>query len=227
MTGDSRSSLKDHIKDTVSSSSCVPALISPPHPAAEAEFISMASLDIDPLAFQSTQLVDPTASERKKRGSRKKAGGSLIESEPLDKVTSPSQPPDLIPLHSEDANHKLFEVPAASTNLGVGTSKTGQEGTAKSSVAKSSTVSCPSDIMSLVKKPSVSTRGGEGHQRSASFCKAENKSVDVKEHRRADSGQWQPCIPYIFIKKNICSATSVISEIAEPNTYTHYFVYFP
>ncbi|KAG1967224.1 rho GTPase-activating protein [Pimephales promelas] len=188
LTGDSRSSLKDNIKDTVSSSSCVPALISPPHPAAEAEFISMASLDIDPLAFQSTQLVDPTASERKKRGSRKKAGGSLIESEPLDKVTSPSQPPDLIPLHSEGANHKLNEVPATSTNLGVGTSKTGQEGTAKSSVANSSTVSCPSDIMSLVKKPSVSTRGGEGHQRSASFCKTENKSVDVKQHRRADSG---------------------------------------
>lgn len=187
----------------------------------------MASLDIDPLAFQSTQLVDPTVSEREKRGSRKKAGGNLIESEPLDKVTSPSQPPDLIPLHSEDANHKLYEVPAASTNLGVGTSKTGQQGTAKSSAAKSSTVSCPSDIMSLVKKPSVSTRGGEGHQRSASFCKAENKSVDVKEHRRADSGQWQPYIPNIFIKNNKCSATSVISEIAEPNTYTHYFVYFP
>ncbi|XP_077064791.1 rho GTPase-activating protein 32 isoform X1 [Siphateles boraxobius] len=188
LTGDSRSSLKDHIKDTVSSSSCVPALISPPLPAAEVEFISMASLDIDPFAFQSTQLVDPTASERKKRGSRKKAGGSLIESEPLDKVTSPSQPPDLIPLHSEDANHKLYEVPATSTYLGVGTSKTGQEGTAKSSVAKSSTVSCPSDIMSLVKKPSVSTRGGEGHQRSASFCKAEHTSADVKEHRRTDSG---------------------------------------
>ncbi|XP_067307267.1 rho GTPase-activating protein 32 isoform X1 [Pseudorasbora parva] len=188
LTGDSRSSLKYHKKDTVSSSSCVPALISPPHPAAEAEFISIASLDIDPLAFQSAQLVDPTVSEGKKRGSRKKAAGSRIDSEPSDKVTSPSQPPDLIPLHSEDANHKPSEVPSASTNLEVGTSKTGQEGTAKSSVAKNSTVSCPSDIMSLVKKPSVSARGGEGHQRSASFCKTENKYADVKEHRRADSG---------------------------------------
>ncbi|RXN07981.1 rho GTPase-activating 32-like protein [Labeo rohita] len=188
LTGDSRSSLKEHKKDTVSSSSCVPALISPPHPAADAEFIGIASLDIDPLAFQSTQLVDPTVSESKKRSSRKKAGGSHTESETSDKVTSPSQPPDLIPLRSEDANHKPSEVPVASTNLELGTSKTGQESTAKSSVAKNSTVSCPSDIMSLVKRPSVSTKGGEGHQRSASFCKAESRSTDVKEHRRADSG---------------------------------------
>uniref|UniRef100_A0A671RHR5 Rho GTPase-activating protein 32 n=1 Tax=Sinocyclocheilus anshuiensis TaxID=1608454 RepID=A0A671RHR5_9TELE len=98
LTGDSRSSLKDHKKGTVSSSSCVPALISPPHPAADAEFIGIASLDIDPLAFQSTQLVDPTVPESKKRGSCKKAGGSHTESETSDKVTSPSQPPDLIPL---------------------------------------------------------------------------------------------------------------------------------
>ncbi|KAL1260648.1 hypothetical protein QQF64_008475 [Cirrhinus molitorella] len=183
LTGDSRSSLKDHKKDTFSSSSCVPALISPPHPAADAEFIGIASLDIDPLAFQSTQLVDPTVYESKKKGSRKKAGGSHTESEHSDKVTSPSQPPDLIPLRSEDANHKPSEVPVASNNLELGTSKTGQEST-----AKSSTVSCPSDFTSLVKKPSVSTKGGEGHQRSASFCKAESRPTDVKEHRRADSG---------------------------------------
>ncbi|XP_016356830.1 rho GTPase-activating protein 32-like [Sinocyclocheilus anshuiensis] len=181
LTGDSRSSLKDHKKDTVSSSSCVPALISPPHPAADSEFIGIASLDIDPLAFQSTQLVDPTLSESKKRGSRKKVGGSHTESKNSDKVTSPSQPPDLIPLRSE-------EVPVTSSNLELGTSKTGHESTAKSSVVKSSTVSCPSDIMSLVKKPNVSTKGGEGHQRSASFCKAESRSADVREHRRADSG---------------------------------------
>uniref|UniRef100_A0A672KHZ8 Rho GTPase-activating protein 32 n=2 Tax=Sinocyclocheilus grahami TaxID=75366 RepID=A0A672KHZ8_SINGR len=90
LTGDSRSSLKHHKKGTVSSSSCVPALISPPHPAADAEFIGIASL-VDPLAFQSTQLVDPTVPESKKRGSRKKAGRSHTESETSDKVTSPSQ----------------------------------------------------------------------------------------------------------------------------------------
>uniref|UniRef100_A0A671RHP2 Rho GTPase-activating protein 32 n=1 Tax=Sinocyclocheilus anshuiensis TaxID=1608454 RepID=A0A671RHP2_9TELE len=134
LTGDSRSSLKDHKKGTVSSSSCVPALISPPHPAADAEFIGIASLDIDPLAFQSTQLVDPTVPESKKRGSCKKAGGSHTESETSDKVTSPSQPPDLIPLRSEDANHKPFEVPVTLNNLELGTSKTGHESTAKSSV---------------------------------------------------------------------------------------------
>lgn len=194
MTGDSRSSLKDHKKDTVSSSSCVPALISPPHPAADAEFIGIASLDIDPLAFQSTQLVDPTVPESKKRGSRKKAGSSHTESETSDKVTSPSQPPDLIPLRFEDANHKPSKVPVTSNYLELGTSKTGHESTARSSVAKNSTVSCPSDIMSLVKKPSVSTKGGEGHQRSASFCKAESRSTEVKEHRRADSGQHHSCI---------------------------------
>ncbi|KTF83535.1 hypothetical protein cypCar_00013166, partial [Cyprinus carpio] len=188
LTGDSRSSLKDHKKDTVSSFSCVPALISPPHPATDAEFIGIASLDTDPLAFRSTQLVDPTVPESKKRSSRKKAGGSHTESETSDKVTSPSQPPDLIPLRSEDANHKPSEVPVTLNNLELGTSKTGHETTAKSSVAKSSTVSCPSDIMSLVKKPSVSTKGVEGHQRSASFCKAESRSTEVKEHRRADSG---------------------------------------
>lgn len=188
LTGDSRSSLKDHKKDTASSSSCVPALISPPHPAADSEFIGITSLDIDPLAFQSTQLVDPTVPESKKRGSRKKADRSHTESETSDKVTSPSQPPDLIPLRSENANHKPSKVPVTSNNLELGTSKTGHKSTAKSSVAKNSTVSCPSDIMSLVKKPSVSTKGGEGHQRSASFCKAERRSTDVKEHRRADSG---------------------------------------
>ncbi|XP_059389243.1 rho GTPase-activating protein 32 isoform X1 [Carassius carassius] len=188
LTGDSRSSLKDHKKDTVSSSSCVPALISPPHPAADSQFIGIASLDIDPLAFQSTQLVDPTPSESKKRGSRKKVGGSHIESKTSDKVTSPSQPPDLIPQRSEDANHKPSEVPVTSSNLELSNFKTGHESTAKSSVAKNSTVSCPSDTMSLVKKPSVSTKGGEGHQRSASFCKAESRSADVRQHRRADSG---------------------------------------
>ncbi|XP_059370566.1 rho GTPase-activating protein 32-like isoform X1 [Carassius carassius] len=188
LTGDSRFSLKDHKKDTVSSFSCVPALISPPHPAADAEFIGIASLDIDPLAFQSTQLVDPTVADSKKRGSRRKVGSSHTESETSDKVTSPSQEPDLIPLRSEDANHIPSEVPVTLNNLELGTSKTGHESTGKSSVAKSSTVSCPADIMSLVKKPSVSTKGGEGHQRSASFCKAESRSTEVKEHRRADSG---------------------------------------
>uniref|UniRef100_A0A8C1N997 Rho GTPase-activating protein 32 n=1 Tax=Cyprinus carpio TaxID=7962 RepID=A0A8C1N997_CYPCA len=135
LTGDSRSSLKDHKKDTVSSSSCVPALISPPHPAEDSQFIGIASLDIDPLAFQSTQLVDPTLiSESKKRGSRKKVGGSHTESKTSDKVTSPSQPPDLIPLCSEDANLKPSEVPVTSSNLELGTSKTGHESTAKSSL---------------------------------------------------------------------------------------------
>ncbi|XP_043115184.1 rho GTPase-activating protein 32 isoform X2 [Puntigrus tetrazona] len=188
LTGDSRSSLKDHKKDTVSSSSCVPALISPPHPAADAEYIGIASLDIDPLAFRPTQLVDPAVPQNKKRSSRKKVGGSHTESETSDKVTSPSQPPDLIPLRSEDANHKSSEVPVTFNNLELGTSKTGHESTAKSAVAKSSTVSCPSDIMTLVKKPSVSTKGVEGHQRSASFCKTESRSTEIKEHRRADSG---------------------------------------
>uniref|UniRef100_A0A8C2IS01 Rho GTPase activating protein 32a n=1 Tax=Cyprinus carpio TaxID=7962 RepID=A0A8C2IS01_CYPCA len=119
LTGDSRSSLKDHKKDTVSSSSCVPALISPPHPAEDSQFIGIASLDIDPLAFQSTQLVDPTLSESKKRGSRKKVGGSHTESKTSDKVTSPSH-----------------------------------------------------------------------------FCKAESRSADVREHRRADSGQHHSCLEF-------------------------------
>lgn len=157
------------------------------------EFLVTLQVDIDPLAFQSTQLVDPTVPESKKRGSRKKVDRSHTESETSDKVTSPSQPPDLIPLRSEDANHKPSKVPVTSNNLELGTSKTGHKSTAKSSVAKNSTVSCPSDLMSLVKKPSVSTKGGEGHQRSASFCKAESRSTDVKEHRRADSGQHYSC----------------------------------
>lgn len=190
-TGDSRFSLKDHRKDT-SSSSCVPALISPPHPSADAEFIGISSLDIDPLAFQSARLVEH---ENKKKGSRKKAGGKNNELEPSDKVTSPSQPPDLIPLRSEDANHRPSELPLSSTNLDVGFSKTSQVGTSRNSVPKSSTVSCPSDIVSHMKKPSVSTKAGEGHQRSASFCKTESKSADVKQHRRADSGQ-QPCTTF-------------------------------
>ncbi|XP_056329805.1 rho GTPase-activating protein 32 isoform X1 [Danio aesculapii] len=184
LTGDSRSSLKDHRKDT-SSSSCVPALISPPHPSADAEFIGISSLDIDPLAFQSARLVEH---ENKKKGSRKKAGGKTNELEPSNKVTSPSQPPDLIPLRAEDAKHRPSELPLLSTNPDVGFSKTSQVGTSRSSVPKSSTVSCPSDIASLMKKPSVSTKAGEGHRRSASFCKTESKSADVKQHRRTDSG---------------------------------------
>uniref|UniRef100_A0A672KHD7 Rho GTPase-activating protein 32 n=1 Tax=Sinocyclocheilus grahami TaxID=75366 RepID=A0A672KHD7_SINGR len=219
LTGDSRSSLKHHKKGTVSSSSCVPALISPPHPAADAEFIGIASL-VDPLAFQSTQLVDPTVPESKKRGSRKKAGRSHTESETSDKVTSPSQPPDLIPLCSEDANHKPFEVPVTLNNLKLGTSKTGHESTAKSSVAKSSTVSCPSDIMSLMKKPSVSTKGGEGHQHSASFCKAESRSTEVKEHRRADSGQHHSCIHTCNKMINMFHYKCHPQTNAKPNTYT-------
>ncbi|XP_051962485.1 rho GTPase-activating protein 32 [Xyrauchen texanus] len=188
-TGDSRSSLKDHKKDTVASSSWVPALISPPHQAADTEFISMTSLDIDPLAFKcSTQPIIPTVSDDNKKRSHKKAGGSLVKSDLSYKVTSPSLPPDLIPVCLEDANHKPSEAPAATSKLNMETSKTDPEGTTRSSVAKSVTVSCPSDITSLMKKSSVSTKGGEVHQRSASFHKAESKPTDVKGHRRAESG---------------------------------------
>ncbi|XP_055052254.1 rho GTPase-activating protein 32 isoform X1 [Misgurnus anguillicaudatus] len=185
-TGDSRFSLKDLKKDTDASSSCVPALISPPHPAADLEFIGIASSDIDPLAFKcSMQPTDPTVSDGKKKGSRKKAGGSVVETKPLEKVTSPSLPPDLIPVRLEDTNHNSSKVLAAQE---VGTSKSGQEGTTRSSVAKTVTKSCPSDMTSLMKKPSVSSKSDGGHQRSASFCKAESKSANVKEHRRAESG---------------------------------------
>ncbi|KAA0701905.1 Rho GTPase-activating protein 32 [Triplophysa tibetana] len=188
-TEDSRFSLKDLKKDTVASSSCVPALISPPHPAEDSEFIGMVSSDIDPLAFKcSMQPTDPSVCDGKKRGSRKKAGGSLVESEPADKVTSPSLAHDLITPRFKDKNRSHSEVPVAPAKLEVGSSKGIQEGTTKSSVTKSVTVSCPSDIMSLMKKPSVSSRSSEGHQRSASFCKTETKPAEVKEHRRTDSG---------------------------------------
>ncbi|XP_051966152.1 rho GTPase-activating protein 32-like isoform X2 [Xyrauchen texanus] len=183
-TGDSWSSLKDHKKDPFASSSCVPALISPPHPTADTEFIAMASLDINPLAFKcSMQPIDPTVSDVKKKGSHKKAGGSLAKSELSDKVTSPSLPLDLIPVCLEDAKHKPSEAHAAPGKLDMETSKTGPEGTKRSSVAKSVTL-----ITSLMKKSSVSTKSGEGHQRSASFCKAESKPADVKGDRRAESG---------------------------------------
>ncbi|XP_051535335.1 rho GTPase-activating protein 32-like isoform X2 [Myxocyprinus asiaticus] len=216
VTGDSRSSLKDHKKDPFASSSCVPALISPPHPAADTEFIAMTSLDIDPLAFKcSMQPIDPTVSDGKKKGSRKKAGGSLAESDLSDKVTSPCLPLDLIPVCLEDAKHKLSEAPAAPSKLDMETSKIGPEGTKRSSVAKSVTESCPSDITSLMKKSSVSTNGGEGHQRSASFCKAESKPADIKGHRRAESGAVKfECTPGLVRSVSLITPQPVVKSAA-------------
>ncbi|XP_017347073.2 rho GTPase-activating protein 32 isoform X2 [Ictalurus punctatus] len=101
-----RDSLLSHKerKDTALSTTCVPALISAPH-SADAD-IGKASLDFDPISFQcSTTPIDASMSEERKRGSRRKTGGSSCESETLKKVT-PTGPSDAIPTVSEDTNHK-------------------------------------------------------------------------------------------------------------------------
>ncbi|TRY87689.1 hypothetical protein DNTS_021036 [Danionella cerebrum] len=187
LASDAQSIHKDQKKDAPSTSSCVPALISPPHHAVDAECPGASALATDPFAFQSKQPVEPSISESKKKGSRKKAGGTHTESDISGKLHNASKPPDVIPVLPEDRSHAPFEVPVTPSNVELGISKSDQEPTRGGSVMKSSAVSCPSDMMSLVKKPSESKKG-EGHQRSASFCKAESKSAEVKEQRRADSG---------------------------------------
>ncbi|KAG7322115.1 hypothetical protein KOW79_014973 [Hemibagrus wyckioides] len=88
-------------KDTAFSTTCVPALISPPH-YADAD-IGKASLDYDPILFKcSTTPTEVSVHEERKRGSRRKTGGNSSESETLKRVTYTGQSGVV----SMDTNHK-------------------------------------------------------------------------------------------------------------------------
>ncbi|KAI5098823.1 rho GTPase-activating protein 32 isoform X1, partial [Silurus meridionalis] len=91
-------------KDIALSTTCVPALISTPH-SADAD-IGKASQDFDPISFHcGSAPIEASVTEERKRGSRRKTGGSTGESETLKKVT-PTGPSDAIPTVLEDTNNK-------------------------------------------------------------------------------------------------------------------------
>lgn len=179
-----RDSLLSHKerKDTALSTTCVPALISAPH-SADAD-IGKASLDFDPISFQcSTTPIDASMSEERKRGSRRKTGGSSCESETLKKVT-PTGPSDAIPTVSEDTNHKHSMSAKFATTVTAKEDRTSSQTAPvglshKPEVAlemKTLSVS-PTEVVSPQVMPSDSTLG-QDCQSKPSLLRTEAESLD-------------------------------------------------
>ncbi|XP_053095904.1 rho GTPase-activating protein 32 isoform X3 [Pangasianodon hypophthalmus] len=179
---DSQLSHKDS-KDTALSTTCVPALISTPH-SADAD-IGKASLDFDPISFQcSTTPIEASVFEERKRGSRRKTGGSSSESETLKKVT-PTRPSDVIPTVSEDTNYKHSMSAKFPTTIiakeELKSSLTAPVGlTQKPEVAlEMRTLSVPpTEVLSPLVKPSESTWGQDCQNKPSSSLQTEAESLD-------------------------------------------------
>ncbi|XP_060799788.1 rho GTPase-activating protein 32 isoform X3 [Neoarius graeffei] len=179
---DSQLSHKDR-KDTALFTTCVPVLISTPH-SADAD-IGKASRDFDPVSFQcSSTPIEASASEERKRGSRRKTGGSSSESETLKKVT-PTGPSDAIPTASEDTNHKHSMSAKFATTI-----------TAKENLKSSQTVPVgliqkpevalemktlsvpPAEVISPLVKSSESNWGQDCQNKPSSLLQTEAESLD-------------------------------------------------
>lgn len=182
--GDSQLSHKDR-KDTALSPTCVPALISTPH-SADAD-IGKASLDFDPFSFQWSTTETPLEaflSEERKRGSRRKTGGSSSESETLKKVT-PTGPSDAIPTVSEGTNHKhTISAKFAKTITVKEELKSSQAAplglARKPEVAlEMKTLSVPpTEVISPQVRPSELTWGQECQKKPSSLLRTETESLD-------------------------------------------------
>lgn len=177
-------------KETALSTTCVPALISTPH-SADAD-IGKASLDFDPISFEcSTTPVEASVSEERKRGSRRKTGGSSSESETLKKVT-PTGPSDAILTVSEDTTHKhsvsakfpttitVKEELKSSQTVPVGLSQ-------KPEVAlEMKTLSVPpTKVMSPLVKPSELTWGRDCQKKPSSVLRTEAENLDETQSEEA------------------------------------------
>lgn len=194
---DSHSSHKNR-KDTALSTTCVPALISTPH-SADAD-IGKASLDFDPISFQcSTTPTEASMSEERKRGSRRKTGGSSSESETLKKVTL-TRPSDVIPTISGDTSHKhpvsAKFAPTITGKEELKSSQTAPVGlTQKPEVLEMKTLSVPpTEMLSPLVKPSEITWGQDCQNKPSSLLRTEaevldeTRSEETKPVKQKESG---------------------------------------
>ncbi|GAA6097960.1 rho GTPase-activating protein 32 isoform X1 [Tachysurus ichikawai] len=174
----SQLSYKDR-KDTALSTTCVPALISPPH-YSDAD-IGKASPDYDSILFQrSTTPTEASVSEGRKRGSRRKTGGNSSESETLKKVTS-TGPSDAISNVSEDTNHKhSVPVKFATTIIAKEVLKSTQTSpvglTHKPELGLE--IKTPTEVISPLVKSSEATRGQDCQNKPSSLLRTEAESLD-------------------------------------------------
>ncbi|KAI4881756.1 hypothetical protein NFI96_033292, partial [Prochilodus magdalenae] len=185
---DFQGSQKDRRKDPAVSTSCVPALISPPHSADAV--LGMASPDFDPLSFHcNAPPAETTVSDGKKRGSRRKNGGSSSE---LNKVTSDILTSDAIPKAKEDANHRQSSsgkfVPAIKAKVELESSESLPEGLAQNSeeaLEMKGLSLPPTQEISPMIKPSESVRGDEGQYKPASSCQTTGENMDETNSEQA------------------------------------------
>ncbi|XP_072548263.1 rho GTPase-activating protein 32 isoform X2 [Salminus brasiliensis] len=197
---DFSSSHKDSRKDPAVSTSCVPALISPPH-SAEAD-LGMAFPDFDPMSFQcGAPPAEATVSDGRKKGSRRKNGGSSSESEPLNKVTSPVLLSDANPKATEDASHRHSTsgkfVPAIKAKVELESSEIVPEGLIQNTEVDLETKGmpvAPTEVISPLIKPGESTRGDECQNKpfSSSQTKAgtpeESHGDQAQSMKQTESG---------------------------------------
>ncbi|XP_066518678.1 rho GTPase-activating protein 32 isoform X2 [Hoplias malabaricus] len=190
---DFQSSHKDSRKDPAMSTSCVPALISPPH-SADAN-LGIASLDFDPMPFQcSAPPAETAVSDGRKRGSRRKNGGSSSESEPSNKVTSPIQSSDTILKATEDANHGTSTsgkfASAIKNTVELESSESVPEGLTQNSERASETKVLsmpPTQVTTPLLKRSESVKADESHQKPSSLCQAAGETLDKTQSDQAQS----------------------------------------
>lgn len=189
-------------KDTALSATCVPALKSTQH-SADAD-IGKASLDFDPILFQcSSTAIEASVSEERKRGSRRKTGGSSSGSETLKKVT-PTGPSDAILAVSEDTTYKHSKSTKIVTNVTVKeelkSSRTTPMGlTQKPEVAlEMETLSVPpNEVMSPLVKPNELTWGQDCQKKLLSAFQTEDENLDKTQHeetkavKQTEAGQFK------------------------------------
>lgn len=190
-------------KDTALSTTCVPALISSSPHSADAD-IGKASPDFDPILFQcSTTPIEASVSEERKRGSRRKTGGSSSELETLKKV-APTGPSDAILTVSEDTTHKHSMSTKIITSITVKgelkSSKTTPVGlTQKPEVTlEMKTLPVPpNEVRSPLVKPSELTWGQDCQKKLSSAFRTEGENLDethdeeTKTVKQKESGQFK------------------------------------
>lgn len=180
----SQLSYKDR-KDTAFSTTCVPALISPPH-YADAD-IGKALLDYDPILFKcSTTPTEASEHEERKRGSRRKTGGKSSESQTLKRVNSQS---DVVLM---DTNHKHLAKFATTAKEDLKSSQTAPVGlTHKPKVGlEMTTLSVPpTEVIPSLVKTSEATWGQDCQNKPSSLLRTEAECLDKTYSEETKAGK--------------------------------------
>ncbi|KAG9265404.1 rho GTPase-activating protein 32 isoform X1 [Astyanax mexicanus] len=192
---DFSSSHKDSRKDPAVSTSCVPALISPPH-SADAD-LGMAFPDFDPMSFQScAPPAETTVSDGRKRGSRRRNGGSSSESEPLNKVTSPVLSSEAKPKATDDASHRHSTsgkfAPAVKAKVELESSESVPEGLIQNNELDLETKGLPvppTEVTSPLSKPGESIRVDECQQKPLSLSQTKGEASEKAHNEQTQPGK--------------------------------------